>query len=393
MITNLLIRLFVRDYAHPEKPSVRLSYGLMTGFVGIAVNLLLFAVKLTAGLIAGSIAIAADAVNNLSDAGTSIITVVGFKLSSRPADSGHPFGHGRMEYIAGVIVSVIILAVGFDFLKESVMRIFSPTRVYAGGIVLLIVAGTMLLKGWLFFFYRKIGKKIDSDVIRAAAFDSLSDMLGTAIVLGAVFAARYTDFPVDGCAGVLVAAVLLAGGIKVLRDTTNPLLGECPDPELVEKLKTRLLACEGIRGVHDIILHNYGTNQYFATAHAEVSLDGTPMGIHDMLEAAEVDVAKHLPIQLLLHCDPFDTASPTVKQWRVRMEDVTVEFDSKLKLYDFRLTEPDGENVPHRILHFHLLVPRNYQHSDEEIQQILTERMRVYDPDLELKIEFINSFV
>ncbi len=388
MLTDLLIRLFVPDYQISGKPSVRLAYGVMTGFVGIAVNLLLFAVKLTAGLIAGSIAIAADAVNNLSDAGSSIITVVGFKLSSRPADSGHPFGHGRMEYIAGVVVSVIILAVGFDFLKESVMRIFSGSPVHASPLVLGIVAGTMLLKGWLFFFYRKIGKKIDSDVIRAAAFDSLSDMLGTGIVLGAVFASRYTDFPVDGCAGALVAVVLLIGGLRVLRDTTNPLLGECPDPELVEKMRARLLACEGIRGVHDIILHNYGPNQYFATAHAEVSLDGTLLGIHDMLEAAEVDVAKNLPIRLLLHCDPYDVGDPVVKEWRVRMENAAADYDSKFKLYDFRLTEQG-----HRILYFHLLIPRNYKFSNEEIRESLTDKMRVYDPDLELEIEFINSYI
>ncbi len=385
MITSLLIRLFVPDYKNPGKPSVRLSYGIMTGAVGIAVNLLLFAVKLTVGLIAGSIAIAADAVNNLSDAGSSIITLVGFKLSSRPADSGHPFGHGRMEYIAGVVVSIIILAVGFDFLKESVVRIFSPVSVHAGGIVLAIVTGTMLLKGWLFFFYRKIGKTIDSEVIRAAAFDSLSDMFGTAIVLGAVAASGYTDFPVDGCAGALVAVVLLIGGIRVLRDTINPLLGECPDSDLVEKLKNRLLACKGIRGVHDIILHNYGPNQYFATAHAEVSLEGSLLEVHDMLEAAEVDVAKNLPIHLLLHCDPYDIASPVVKEWRVRMENAAAEFDEKFKLYDFRMTE--------KCLHFHLLIPRNYKFSHAEISEALTEKMRVYDPELKLNIEFINSFV
>ncbi len=386
MLTELLTRIFVRDHDCPEKPAVRLTYGVMTGVVGITVNLLLFAVKLTAGLLAGSIAIAADAVNNLSDAGSAIITLAGFKISSRPADSGHPFGHGRMEYVAGVVVSVIILAVGFDFLKESVSRIISPSPVQAGGIVLAIIAGTILLKGWLFLFYRKIGKKIDSEVIRAAALDSLSDMLGTSVVLGAVFASRYTDFPVDGCAGTLVALVLLTGGLKVLKETTDPLLGECPDPELVDKLKACLLANKGIRGVHDIILHNYGPNRYFATAHAEVAMEGDLLEIHDMLEAAEVEVSKKLPIHLLLHCDPYDIKNPQVKEWRVRMEDVTAEFDPKFKLYDFRMPAP-------HVLHFHLLIPRNYKHSGDEILQILTERMKKYDPELELKIEFLNSYI
>lgn len=389
MLSNLLCRLFVRGYENPEEPKARLGYGLLTGFVGVTVNLLLFVVKLAAGLFAGSIAIASDAVNNLSDAGTSVITIVGFKLSAVPADNGHPFGHGRSEYIAGVIVSVIILAVGFDFLKESVMRIFSPAPVHAGWGVFAVIGGTLLFKGWLFFFYRKIGKKIDSEVIRAAAVDSLSDILGTLVVLGAVFAARFTAFPVDACAGAVVALMILFAGFRVLKETTDPLLGECPDPELVQKLRELLLSCEGIRGVHDIILHNYGPNQYFATAHAEVSLDGTPLSIHDMLEAAEVEVGKKLPIHLLLHCDPYDTTDPVVKEWRVKLEEVVAEFDSKFKVYDFRL----DESGPVRSLCFHLLFPRNYSMRQEDVTAELTLRMRKYDPALQLKIEFVHSYV
>ena len=389
MLSELLCRLFVRGYDRPEEPSARLGYGLLTGFVGVTVNLFLFAVKLTAGLMAGSIAIASDAVNNLSDAGTAVITIIGFKLSARPADNGHPFGHGRSEYIAGVIVSVIILAVGFDFLKEAVLRIFSPEPVATGWGVFAVIGGTLLFKGWLYFFYRKIGNRIDSDVIRAAAVDSLSDMLGTAVVLGAVFAARFTDFPVDACAGAVVAIMILVAGFRILKDTTDPLLGKCPDPELVQQLTERLLACEGIRGVHDIILHNYGPDQYFATAHAEVSLDGTPLSIHDMLEAAEVEVGKHLPVHLLLHCDPYDTTDPVVKEWRVRLEEVVAEFDNKFKVYDFRLEE--GGAV--RCLCFQLLFPRNYMMTQEDVSAELTARMRKYDPALELKIQYNHSYI
>lgn len=388
-MSELLCRMFVRGYQNPEESVVRLRYGLLAGFVGVLVNLVLFAVKLTAGVMAGSIAIASDAVNNLSDAGTSIVSIIGFKLSAMPADNGHPFGHGRSEYIAGVVVSVIILAVGFDFLKEAVLRIFDPEPVAAGWGIFAVIGGTLLCKGWLYFFYRKVGKTIQSDVIRAAAVDSLSDILGTLVVLGAVFAARFTAFPVDGCAGAVVAVMILIAGVRILKETSDPLLGECPDPDLVQKLRDVLLSCEGIRGVHDIILHNYGPNRYFATAHAEVALEGSPLSIHDMLEAAEVQVGKKLPIHLLLHCDPYDTSDPVVKDWRVKLEDVVAGFDSKFKVYDFRL----DESGPERVLHFHLLFPRNYNLACEEITSELTRRMQIYDPAIRLKIEYIHSYV
>ena len=218
----------------------------------------------------------------------------------------------------------------------------------------------------------------------------MSDILGTSVVILAVFCSRFTDFPIDGCAGLAVSVMILIAGIKVLKETTNPLLGGCPDPELVEKLRQRLLKCPGIKGVHDIILHNYGPNQYFATAHAEMELNNSSMSdIHDILEAAEVDVAKHLPIHLLLHCDPFDAANPETKYWRSRMENAVSDFDAKFKLYDFRL-EKTGEQL---ILSFHLLTPRNYRYSFEEISTILTQAMQIHAPNIQLKIVFLHSFI
>ena len=320
MLTRFLIYLFVPGYKRPDLQEVRLSYGMLAGFVGIAVNIILFCIKFSIGLISGSVAIAADAVNNLSDAGSAIVTVVGFKLSSRPADNGHPFGHGRMEYVAGVIVAIIIIAVGLDFFKESILRIISPRIVTVDGIALGIIGGTMLLKIWLLFFYRTVGRTIDSKVISAAAFDSLSDLLCTSAVLAAVFFSRFTAFPVDGIAGLAVAAVILIGGVKILRGTINPLVGECPSPMLVEELKENLLSCDGIKGVHDIIIHNYGPNQYFATAHAEVEPHGTLLSVHDMLEAAEEKVASRMPVRLLLHCDPCNLTDPHVNEWRKRLK-------------------------------------------------------------------------
>ncbi len=389
MLIQLLIHLFVKDFRHPERPHVRLAYGILAGSVGIAVNYLLFCIKLTVGLLSGSIAMAADAINNLSDAGSSVVSVLGFKLSSKPADNEHPFGHGRLEYVAGMIVAVIIISVGFDFLKESVLRIFSPSELRADNLAIGIFAGTLLFKVWLFLFYRAVGKRIDSKILKAAAFDSLSDLLTTSVVLGAVFSARFTSFPVDGCAGVIVALFVICGGFGVLRDTINPLLGELPDRALVKELEARLLACKGICGVHDIILHNYGPNHYFATAHAEVSRDGDLLASHDTLEAAEVEIAKNMPVRLILHCDPYNTRDPKVKVWRARAEEAVTAFDHHFKLYDFCL----DESGPARVLQFQLLIPRNYALTYEEITDCLTARMRRFDPSLVLRIAFSNAFV
>ncbi|MEG2075588.1 MAG: cation diffusion facilitator family transporter [Victivallaceae bacterium] len=383
------MRIFVPDYKHPEKASVRLKYGLLAGFVGIAVNILLFTIKFFIGLMAGSVAMAADAVNNLSDAGSAIIMVLGFKLSAKPPDNEHPFGHGRLEYVAGLIVAVIIVAVGIDFLKEGIMRIFSPIRPEADNTLLFIFGGTLLFKVWLFFFYRGLGKQVKSQILRAVAFDSLSDLLATSAVLGAVIGGKFTDFPIDGCAGVLVALLVIWGGIGIMRDTINPLLGALPDHSLVDELKRRLLECDGICGVHDIIIHNYGPNQYFATAHAEVNRDNQLSAAHDIMEAAEVKIAQTMPIRLLLHCDPYNTDDPVVIQWRSKMEEEVMKFDCKFKLYDFHL-----DKIPPRgVLHFQLLIPRNYALEEDEIRHCLTEAMQIYDREISLHIDFNYAFV
>ena len=388
MIQKLLIRWFVRDYEKTDSPVVRLNYGIFSGYVGLSVNLLLAALKFVIGLLSGSVAIAADAVNNLSDAGNSVVTVFGFKIAAKPADREHPFGHGRFEYIAGVVVTVIIVSMGLNFLSESVQRIFRPREVRISAVMTAIISGSMLFKAWLFFFYRRIGSLIDSRTIQAMAFDSLSDMAGTSVVLLAVTAARFTSFPVDGCAGALAALLVLYGGVRILRETINPLLGEPPGPELVEELRNRLLHCRGIRGVHDIIIHNYGPNRYFATAHAEVNLDADILAVHDMLEQAEVEIGKHMPVHLLLHCDPCHTENPDVRMWQGRSENAAAELDPRFKVYDVRLRRGDAGNE----LEFHLLVPRSCSLPPEEIEKTLTAALSRYPSLPRLRITIVRSW-
>ena len=387
MIQKFLIRCFVRDCENTDSPAVRLNYGIFSGYTGLAVNILLAALKFAVGLLSGSVAIATDAVNNLSDAGNSIVTVFGFKLASKPADREHPFGHGRIEYIAGVVVAVIIMAMGLNFLTESVQRIIHPREVRMSPVLTVLVTGSLLCKAWLFFFYRRIGALIDSHTIRAMAFDSLSDIAGTSVILFAVIAGQFTTFPVDGGAGVLASLLVLYGGGKILRETISPLLGEPPGPELVEELRSRLLQCRGIRGVHDIIMHNYGPNRYFATAHAEVNLDADILAVHDMLESAEVEIGKHMPVHLLLHCDPCSTSDPEVRAWQGKVENFIADLNPLYKVHDFRLRRNDDGLC----LDFHLLVPYGCPAEKEEIGKRLAGALARHTPAPRVQITLVRS--
>ena len=391
MLTSLILKIFVPGMGENPSASVRMRCGIVSGFAGIISNFFLAAVKFTLAAVSGSIAVAADGVNNLSDASSGIITVVGFRLSNRPPDAIHPFGHGRIEYVAGLVVALIIVGLGISLLKDSVISIFRPQKVAADTVTLIIFSATILVKCWLFFFHRKIGKMIHSDVVKAAAWDSLSDCLGTCIVVAALFTSRYTDFPLDGCAGVIVAGMILWGGGNVLKDTVSKLLGEPPDKELVEKLRELLLASPGIDGVHDIMIHNYGEGSYYVTAHAEISGEGDRFSAHDILENAEVAVRKKLPVHLLLHGDPYSKEDPEVIYWRSRMENEVSMFDSEFKLYDFRLVRDDAGTV--QKLSFHLLIPHQYAIEEAEIHEDLSRRMAKYNASLGLNITFLKSFI
>lgn len=392
MLTTLILKTFVQGYSANMDLAARTRCGVVSGVVGIGCNILIAVIKIVLAVISGSIAVAADAVNNLSDAGAGVITVAGFRMSAQPPDAEHPFGHGRTEYIAGLVVSLIIVGLGITFFKDSIVSLCRPSKISADTISICIFAATMTVKCWLFFFYRKIGKLIDSEVIRASAIDSLSDCLSTGVVIISLVAARYTDFPVDGIAGLIVAAMILFGGINVLKETVSKLVGEPPAPELVAELKETILSCPGIDGVHDVIIHNYGANSYYVTAHAEISSDGDLQTTHDILENTELEVRKKMPVHLVLHADPYSKDNPLVIYWRSRMENEVSMYDSEFKLYDFRLVESeDFKRV--EFLSFHLLIPYNYKAQEDEIAYALTERIRKYDSEMKLKIVFLKSFV
>ncbi|MBS1371037.1 MAG: cation transporter [Lentisphaeria bacterium] len=388
-MTGLLIHLFVRHPGRISDQHVREAYGVLGGAVGILCNLLLFAVKLSAGLLTGSIAVTADAVNNLSDAGSSVIALFGARLAAKPADDQHPFGHGRMEYVAGLVVAVIIIAVGLDFFKSSVERIIEPAEVRLSVLLFALAACSIPVKLWMFFFYRTLAKRIDSPVLRATAFDSLSDILTTSVVLISLYTSTLTAFPVDGIAGVLVAAMVVVGGVKVVRDTINPLLGEAPDPELVSKLLAKVLENPDICGIHDLMMHNYGPGRYFATAHAEVNSDADPVRIHDSLEDTERRVARALPVRLVLHCDPFEKDDPEYKKWRLAAVGAAHAFDARFQVYDFRVIRADGC----LLLRFDLLIPRDCPYKPAELREMFRKELGSSGEPVKVVIRVEHAFI
>lgn len=391
MLTDLILKLSVPEYGKNMSQQTRVRCGIVSGVTGIICNLVLIIIKFVLAFTTGSIAIAADAVNNLSDAGAGVITIAGFHISSRPPDAEHPFGHGRTEYVAGLVVSLLVVVLGITFFKDSVTSIIHPKKISAGTVGIVILSSTILIKCWMFFFYMKIAKLINSDVVKAAAYDSLSDCLGTLLVIVSLIIARFVDFPVDGCAGIIVASMILWAGIGVLKDTISKLLGEPPDYELVEKVRKIILSCPGIDGIHDMIVHNYGENSYFVTAHAEISCEGDRFSAHDILENAEVTVGRELSVHLLLHGDPYDKNHSEVILWRSRLENLVAKLDSEMKVYDFRL-DKNSEGKVEKI-NFHLLIPYKYSNVEAGIQQELQSRMRSYQDDLIINVRFVKSFV
>lgn len=334
---RLLIHLFIRG-GDADDPLVRGRYGALAGGVGIALNILLFGAKYAAGLISGSIAITADAFNNLSDAGSSLITLLGFKLAGKGPDRNHRFGHGRFEYIAGLIVSIAIIMMGLSLGKESVARIFRPGKVTFSYPAMAILAASILVKLYMASYNRMFARKIDSVAMRAAAVDSMADAGATAVVLAATLAARFTHIPIDGWAGAAVALAILWAGASAARDTISPLLGHAPDPALVEKITAIVHSYEIVTGMHDLIVHDYGAGRRMISLHAEVPADGDFLKTHDVIDLIERRLAKELNCQAVIHMDPVATEDALVNAARERvLAALRAALGEGLSIHDFRL--------------------------------------------------------
>ena len=389
-MTEFLVKHFVKDYKDVEKVSVRTAYGVLASIVGIFCNVFLFAVKFAVGLVLGSVSVTADAFNNLSDAGSSVIGFVGVKMAEKPADADHPFGHGRMEYIAALVVSFLVIEVGFTFLKDSVGRIRTPEAMSFSAVSVFILLLSIAVKLWLGLFNRKLGERIDSKVMKAVFTDAMGDVVTTgATILSLVFFGA-TGINIDGFVGAGVALVVMWAGVGIARDTLEPLIGEAIDPEEYEKIKTFVESYDGIEGTHDLIVHNYGPGRSMASIHAEVPNDVDIEQSHEIIDRIEREAAKELGLFLVIHMDPVETKDENVLAVREDAVGFLKELDPACTMHDFRVVH--GERQINLI--FDMVVPIDYNdEKKEELKTQLAERLKKKDARYECVITVESDFV
>ncbi|MEZ4508950.1 MAG: cation diffusion facilitator family transporter [Eubacteriales bacterium] len=388
MIT-LLSKLLIKNRLDYASPAVRIRYGVLCGAVGIVFNILLFAGKLISGTLTGSIGITADAFNNLSDAGSSAISLVGFRLSDAKADKEHPFGHGRFEYISGLIVSMAILLMGFELAKTSVQKIIHPEPVMFSYLALFVLVGSILIKLYMFFYNRSIGRKIDSATMHATAMDSFSDVAATSVVLLSMLVSKWTGWMIDGYAGLAVALFILYTGFVAAKETISPLLGQPPDPVFVKRIEQIVLDEEGIIGVHDLVVHDYGPGRMMVSLHAEVPADGDMIRLHDTVDNLEKRLKVECGCETVIHMDPVETNNAEINRLREQTEEILASIDRRLSLHDFRAVP----GPTHTNLVFDVVVPFEFSMTDEAVKKAVTQRVNAMQNKYYAVIQIDKSVV
>ena len=388
-MTDFLVNKFIKDSTNIESTEVRTRYGMLASVVGIFCNVLLFSVKLTIGLILSSLAVTADAFNNLSDAASSIISFIGVKMAGKPADAEHPFGHGRIEYIAALIVSFLVIEVGFTFFKSSISKILHPEEISFDLVPFVILILSILVKLWMAFFNNKLGKRIDSKVMLATAADSLGDVITTSATVLSIIICHFTSINVDAIAGLIVSAIVIWSGISIARDTLEPLIGERVPAELYQKITDIVESYDGIVGTHDLIVHNYGPNRSMATIHAEVPNDVNIEVSHEIIDKIERDVKKDLNILLVIHMDPVEMRDEEVLSLREKTSRIVHALDPELNFHDFRVLKENEQ----RNLIFDLVVPDSYSEKDaNRVMHQLVSLLHEMDENVECIITLDRSF-
>lgn len=362
MIT-LLCRWFIRDRDHVSDPAVRRAYGQLCGLTGIGLNVLLFIGKFLAGSISGSIAITADAFNNLSDAGSSLITLLGFRLAGRKPDPEHPFGHGRMEYISGLVVSGLILLMGAELVKTSFDKILHPAAVDFSVTAMVILAVSILVKLYMSLYNRRIGKKIHSAAMAATAADSISDAISTAAVLAAMLVAKFSGLMIDGYVGMIVAVLILISGVKAAKETIAPLLGQAPEAEFVRQIERIVMSHPPICGIHDLVVHDYGPGRVMISLHAEVPAGGDMLTLHDVIDNAEIELRRELNCEAVIHMDPIVTDDGLTAELRSKVSELVKTIDERITIHDFRMVP----GSTHTNLIFDAVVPFDIGLSVQEV--------------------------
>ena len=371
-MTKLLISLFVKNSGNVTDAKVRSAYGTLGGMVGIICNLLLFAGKFFAGIITGAISITADAFNNLSDAASSIITLIGFYIAGKPADEDHPFGHGRMEYVSGLIVSLAILLMGFELLKSSIEKIIHPENITFQIISVVILIVSILVKFWMAVFNKSIGNRIQSEAMNATATDSLNDCISTAAVLGGMLIFYFLGYNLDGVIGVLVACFVLWGGYGAIKDTLNPLLGELPDPQLVDNIEDMVMRHDMVIGVHDMIVHDYGPGRRIVSLHAEVPYTVDIMEAHDMIDHIEMRLMQEYQCEATIHMDPVVTDDEETTKTKEKIQTLIDQYDKSLSIHDFRMVT----GKTHSNVIFDLVVPYGKKYDVKKILKDIRQKIR-----------------
>lgn len=386
---GLLSRWFIRDRDNVTDPRVRRAYGQLCGLVGIGLNILLFAGKLFAGTLSGSVAITADAFNNLSDAGSSVVTLLGFRLAGKKPDAGHPFGHGRMEYISGLVVAGLILVMGAELAKSSVDKILHPEAVTFSWLACGILLASIAVKLYMYRYNRAVGKKIDSAAMAATAADSLSDTAATAAVLLATVASRFISVPLDGWVGLVVALFILWSAVQAARDTISPLLGQAPDPALVRQIEELVTAHPQVVGVHDLVVHDYGPGRRIISLHAEVPADGELLEMHDAIDNIEMELARKLRCEAVIHMDPVVVGDPVVTALREQVTALVKTIDPRITIHDFRMVP----GATHTNLIFDVVIPFDEQLTRPQVAQQVCRLVEGMEGRYRAIIKVENSYV
>ncbi len=387
-MTAWLIRLFVKDYKNIASNQVRERYGLFAGGVGMASNLLLFLLKLGVGIAFHSLAIIADAVNNLADSGSSLVAFVGFRLAGKPADAEHPFGHARIEYVSGLIISFAVVFLGLQLAVSSGKKIFRPEPVEFGWVLAAALFLSIILKLWQGRFYRRIGTLVESAALKAAAADSRSDVLATGAVLVAAAISYFSGFNLDGIMGVVVALFILATGVKLVIETSNPLLGVAPEAELVEDIYAKILSYQGILGIHDLHVHSYGPGRHFASVHCEVSSGEDIMVSHDLIDNIERDFLAE-GLHLVIHLDPVDIDDERTNALREEVAAAVQSISPVLHIHDFRVVW----GVTHSNLIFDIETPFQFEYRDAELRELVAAKIRGLNPAYNTVITIDRGYV
>ena len=370
-MTNWLLRTFIKNSDHSEDPKVRAAIGILSGIVGIVCNVLLCGGKLAVGIATGSVSITADAMNNLSDATSSVVTMLGFRLAERPADGEHPFGHARYEYLSGLAVSALILIIGVELAKSSLDKVLHPAAVEFGWTTAAVLVGSILVKLWMSLFNTRLGKTIHSATLAATAADSRNDVITTSAVLLAALIEHFTAFRADGWMGLAVSCFILYSGVGLAKDTISPLLGENADPELREKIVDNIRACPKVLGFHDLMVHDYGPGQRFASIHVEMDRREDPMECHEIIDDLERECLKSHGVHLVIHYDPIVTDDPELDRMHVRVEQLLHTYDIRLGVHDFRMVPGKG----HVNLIFDVVLPTDLRGQEADITAALEKAL------------------